>query len=56
MVMNLCDKEIQELLPLYIDNELNAQEKKRVEDHLQSCEHCKEELALYQIPYGEANS
>jgi len=39
--------EIKDLLSLYVDDELNEEEKKMVEEHLQNCEDCQKELEEY---------
>lgn len=42
--MTKC-KEIRELLPLYMDNELSSSRMEEVKDHLAACDVCKQELA-----------
>ena len=39
--------EIKDMLPLYIDDELEDAEKKLVEEHIKKCENCKKELEEY---------
>lgn len=39
--------EIKDMLPLYIDDELDDKEKKLVEEHIEKCENCKKELEEY---------
>jgi anti-sigma factor RsiW len=41
---NACDDA---LLVRYLDGDLDPDEKKRMEDHLQQCETCRRQLALY---------
>lgn len=40
---------IQELLSSYLDDDLSAEERQRVDEHLASCEACREELALLRL-------
>ena len=39
--------EIKDMLPLYIDDELQDKERKLVEEHIEKCESCKKELEEY---------
>ena len=43
-----CGDEMRTLLSRYVDDELNPEERTRAEDHLVSCEPCRELLALFQ--------
>lgn len=43
--MNCND--IKDMLPLYIDEELDDKEKKLVEEHIEKCENCRKELEEY---------
>ncbi len=59
--MSCRDKNIKDLLPAYLDQILEQQEMLRIEQHLNSCADCREEVALlralsgYEIPDpGEA--
>ncbi len=40
--------DIKKLLPLFLDNELQADEYKHVNDHVSSCVSCEKEIFLYQ--------
>ena len=39
--------EINDILPLYADKELSSEEMQKIEEHILSCEHCKNELNEY---------
>ena len=39
--------EIREKLSLYLDDELNEDEKKLIDEHLESCHECKKEFEEY---------
>src|SRR5215472_13347510 len=41
-------EQIAELLPDYLQESLNAEQRKLVEGHLQTCDQCREEIALWQ--------
>jgi anti-sigma factor RsiW len=41
-----CEK-IEELLPLYVEGDLPAEERSRVDEHVASCARCRESLAFY---------
>lgn len=41
-----CDK-FEDLLPLYIEGDLPAEERSRVDEHLAACAGCRESLAFY---------
>lgn len=43
-----CPDEMKMLLSRYVDGELSAEERTRVEDHVGSCAECRELLALFQ--------
>jgi len=47
------DKDIKELLPAYLEAKLEQSEKLRIEDHLGSCEDCREETSLLRVMAGE---
>lgn len=42
-----CDI-IEDLLPLYLDDACSEESKRAVEEHLSSCEKCKEDLRIMQ--------
>lgn len=44
-------EKIKELLPLYIDNSLTVQEEELINNHLEDCTECQEELKEYQQNY-----
>ncbi|MBP2681256.1 MAG: putative zinc-finger [Candidatus Krumholzibacteriota bacterium] len=41
-----CEK-FEDRLPLYVEGDLSAEERSRVDDHLGSCARCRESLAFY---------
>ncbi len=45
--MNQCNDRIKDLLPIYADNELTPVEKALVDEHIQVCDDCREELQIY---------
>ncbi len=47
--MKCNDKNIKELLPLYLEQELGEPERGLVEEHLRSCEDCRTELSLLKM-------
>lgn len=48
--MNTCtDKDIKELLPVYLEQGLDGPERIRVETHLNRCEDCRAELSLLRM-------
>jgi len=47
VVRTMNCNEIKDMLPLYIDGELEDTEKKLVEEHIEKCENCKKELEEY---------
>ncbi len=51
----MCDdKTIKELLPLYIEQDLDKADELRVKDHLDSCEDCRAELSVLRVLSDEA--
>lgn len=51
--MKCVDKDIKELLPLYLEQALDDAGKKRVEQHLEECTDCREELGLLRAMAAE---
>ncbi|MCT4688418.1 anti-sigma factor family protein [Vallitalea sp.] len=49
-----CSK-VQEMMSLYIDNQLSKEERKLFEEHIVSCEQCKEELHFLQTMIDNVN-
>lgn len=49
--MKLKHEKIKKLLPLYIDNGINRNEKEIVKQHLKVCQECQDELSIYQKNY-----
>ena len=47
------DKNIQELLPAYLEKALDQDERSRVELHLSACEDCRSEIALLRVLAAE---
>ena len=44
-----------QLIQEYLDNHLPEQEKKELEEHIQSCNSCKEELAEYKNLFSDVD-
>lgn len=51
--MKCADKDIKELFPLYLEQALDDAGKKRVEQHLEGCVDCREELVLLRAMAAE---
>jgi anti-sigma factor RsiW len=51
--MKCTDKTIKDLLPAYLEQGLDQEEKLRVENHLGSCEDCRSELSLLRTMSGD---
>lgn len=47
------DRDIKDLLPAYLEEGLDQEEKLRVEGHLSTCEDCRSELSLLRMMAGE---
>ena len=43
----MTDDHIEELLPRYIEGDLTSEERRAVDEHLSSCDDCREALGLY---------
>ena len=43
----MTDDHIEELLPRYIEGDLTAEQKRAVDEHLSSCDDCRDALGLY---------
>lgn len=53
--MNKCDENIRQLIVLYADGELSSKEIALVDEHVASCEDCREELEMYLEIANELN-